>query len=157
MSCNWSEILNSRPFQQAITRRNWLRNDFGRAIWTWPSSWGVIWENWDLRFKIPGGPKKSVNIWPLLQWNKGQILTLFLDHPVVELKFSCSNGSTEVISEPTSSKYSLLERSWVEDFRSITTHYICNNLQKRQYCEKVTSFLMEYCIILSSSIYVWKE
>jgi hypothetical protein len=26
--------------------------------------------------------KKSVNIRPLLQWNKGQILTLFFGHPV---------------------------------------------------------------------------
>jgi hypothetical protein len=29
------------------------------------------------RLKLPGGPKKKVNIWPLFHCNKGQILTLF--------------------------------------------------------------------------------
>jgi hypothetical protein len=42
------------------------------------------------KFCYTGWPKESVNIWPLLQWNKGQILTIFLGHPVVAYSENCN-------------------------------------------------------------------
>jgi hypothetical protein len=130
--CNWSEFLDSIPFQQAIIQRNRTRNEFKRAILIWELQLQYFkLENW---ISLNNSPRR----WP------------------------CLKCSPELISRPISSNYNLLEWYWIKEFRSITTSYnlwglTCKILQKRKYSGKSVSNLMEYCMFLSSSIYVWKE
>ncbi len=51
--------------------------------WNLQNSLTILWIPGSHYRALTGWPKKGVNIWPLLQWNKGQILTLFLGHPIL--------------------------------------------------------------------------
>ncbi len=50
--------------------------------------------------------KKSVNIWPLFHCNKGQILTLFLVHPVFFRTIQSDYSSLQSLSAQFLAKYS---------------------------------------------------
>jgi hypothetical protein len=85
MSGNVFELLNSRPFQQAIIRQNPLRNEVRRAFWI-------------LDF-MGGGIRRITCLWLL----------------IFSVQFSYLKYSPDLISQRILSNYSLLERSWIEE------------------------------------------